>query len=303
MSKAIALLGATGFIGQEVLSYLQNKDETIYACSKTGGEIGGISVDSVDLMAYQELIGWLEWRDIDTVMYLSSVIPNSFQDLNWSLLDQNLAMHKNILELWKDNAFHLIYASGCTVYGKDSPQPWKESNITMPENLYTISKLFGEVLLYKEYQNGLPLTILRINAPYGVYNRRKTVVNIFIEQALKGENIFLHGTGEREQDFIYVKDVARAFLLAYMQKKSGIYNIASGNSISMRDLAKKIVDLSVSDSKIKYSGAVDNQEGQKVSIDTSKAYNSLGFRPKYPLEEGLTECIEEYRRVINDGWA
>jgi len=299
-NNTIALLGATGFIGQEVFSLLIDKQKKLYSCSKRGGKIGGVTIDSIDLTADQDLRDWLEWRDIDTVIYLSSVIPKSFLDSDWSVLEENLIMHKNILELWKNNAFHLIYASGCSVYGKNSPQPWNESNMTMPNNLYTISKRFGEILFYNEYQNGLPLTILRINAPYGVRNRRKTVVNIFLERALMGEDILLHGTGMREQDFIYIKDIARAFWLACStQNKHGIYNIASGKSVTTLDLAKKIIDVSESDSKIVYSGSVDSQEGQKISIDISKAHESLGFSSEYTLENGLTECIRDYHRIFS----
>ncbi|HQD27202.1 MAG TPA: NAD(P)-dependent oxidoreductase [Methanoculleus thermophilus] len=297
MSKGVAVVGATSFIGRAILSSPLSESENISACSKNGGTIGNVVVDNVDLTDYHELSDWLEMRDVDSLMYLSSVIPCSFLDSTWNLLDQNLTMHRNILRAWKESACHLIYASSCSVYGRDSPLPWRESNMTMPDNLYAISKLFGEILFYNEYQHGLPLTVLRINAPYGVQNRRKTVVNIFIENALDGADILLHGTGAREQDFIYVRDVAQAFWLAHSQKKSGIYNIASGKTVTMLELAKMIVTLADSGSKIVYSGQEDPQEGLKVSIDISKAHNHLGFYPEYSLMDGLAECIQNYREI------
>ncbi len=296
MNKTVAVVGATSFIGRAILSSHLSESENISACSKNGGMVGDFVVDSVDLTNYHELSDWLEMKDVDSLMYLSSAIPHSFLDSTWDLLDQNLTMHRNILRAWKESACHLIYASSCSVY-RNSPVPWRESNMTMPDNLYAISKLFGEILFYNEYQHGLPLTILRINAPYGVQNRRKTVVNIFIENALNGADILLHGTGVREQDFIYVPDVARAFWLAHSRKMSGIYNIASGKTVTMLDLAKTIVTLADSDSEIVYSGQEDPQEGLKVSIDISKAHNHLGFDPEYSLMDGLAECIQNYRGI------
>ena len=65
----------------------------------------------------------------------------------------------------------------------------------------------------------------------------------------------------------------------------------------MQDLAEKIATLAGSDSKIVYSGQEDPQEEMKVSIDTSKAHNHLGFEPEYSLMDGLSECIQNYREI------
>lgn len=298
MNGVVAVVGATGFIGRAMLSSDMSKNESIFACSKNGGHVGKVPVDRIDLTRYNEFSNWLNQRKIDSLMYLSSVIPNSFIDSTWELVDQNLIMHRNILRAWQERSFHLIYASGCSVYGKTSPLPWKENNLTMPDHLYPISKLFGEILFHKDHRADLPLTILRISAPFGVQNRRKTVVNIFIEKAIDGEDIVLHGSGTREQDFIYIRDVARSFWLTHRRKKSGIYNIAGGETVTMLELAEKIVNLTESDSRIVYSGQEDSQEGLKVSIDISMAQGHLNFKPKYSLVDGLAECIQDYQRII-----
>jgi nucleoside-diphosphate-sugar epimerase len=257
-----------------------------------------ISIDSVDITINQSLIDWLSDKKIDTLIYLSSIIPQSFVNTDWSIFDQNIKMHKSILDAWIKNKFHLIYASTSSVYSRITPIPWSEMTVIMPYNYYSISKYVGEMLFYKEYQNHeLPLTILRLNAPYGIGNRMKTVINIFIERSLNDEDLVLYGSGRREQDFIYVKDVAQAFWQAYTKQKSGIYNIASGKTITMNELAHLIIELTHSKSEITYSGTEDPQEGTKVSIDVSKSQNELNFSPKYSLREGLMNCIREYKNV------
>lgn len=296
MKGRVAILGATGFVGKAVTSLFLNEEIDIEACSKNGGTINVFSVDQVDISKEGALSQWLKDKDIDAIIYLSSKIPKSFTEAEWDLFYYNLTINKQVLDYWKTHGCHLIYASSCSVYGSRGPIPWKEGNATIPDNYYSISKLVGEILFYQEYQKGLPLTILRINAPYGVDTRRKTVINIFLESALKGKNLILFGSGNRQQDFIYVLDVARAFWISYLRKKYGIYNIASGKTVTMKELANIIINLTNSSSKIIYSGEPDPQEGFQVNIDISKARNELGFLPEYSLEDGLKECILKYRK-------
>ena len=296
MKGRVAILGATGFIGKVATSLFLGEEIDIVACSNNGGTINDLPVDQVDISKEGALSQWLKDKNIDAIIYLSSKIPKSFTEADWNLFYCNLVMHKQVLDYWKKHKCHLIYASSCSVYGSRGPIPWKEENVAFPDNYYSTSKLVGELLFYQEHQKGLPLTILRINAPYGVDTRRKTVINIFLERALKGEDIILFGNGNREQDFIYVLDVARAFLISYLKKKYGLYNIASGRTVTMKELANIIINLTKSSSKIIYSGEQDPQEGFHVDIDVTKARDELGFLPKYSLEEGLKECIFKYRK-------
>ena len=298
MKGRVAVIGATGFIGKVTTSLFLKEGVDIEACSKNGGTINGFSVDYVNISKEGALSKWLNDKDIDAMIYLSSMIPKSFAEADWDLFYYNFMMHKQVLDYWKRHKLHLIYASSCSVYGPQSPIPWKEENVTFPDNYYSTSKLVGEILFYQEYQKGLPLTILRINAPYGVDTRRKTVINIFLERALEGKNLVLFGSGNRQQDFIYVLDVARAFWISYLKKKYGIYNIASGKTTTMKELANIIIKLTKSSSKTIYSGEPDPQEGFKVEIDVTKARNELGFLPKYSLEDGLKECILQYRERV-----
>ncbi len=298
-SSRIAIIGASGFLGREISTYFFKKSVETYLLSKNGGSINNIPIDSVDILDNKSLQDWISDKDIRTLIYLSSLVPHSFEAANWDLFQKNIAMHKTILDVWKKKKFHLIYASGCSVYGRTSPLPWIELGLAMPDNYYTASKFMGEIFFSMESMHNLPLTILRINAPYGIHNRNKTVVNIFLERSLEDSDLILHGTGQREQDFIYVKDVARAFWQAYQEKRPGIYNIASGTTVTMKELAELIITLTHSKSRIIYSGKGDPQEKVKVSIDVSKAQKELGFSPEFSLSEGLLDCIHEYQMITS----
>jgi nucleoside-diphosphate-sugar epimerase len=298
MGEKVAIVGATGFFGRYITALFQENKQEIVACSQHGGKICGINVDRVDLSQGNNLEHWIKNQKISSMIYLSSVVPDSLIGSNLEIFHQNLEMHLKILNLWKNQKFHLIYASSCSVYGPQSPSPWNENNVTLPDNYYSISKLIGELLFYKEYLNHQKnLTILRINAPYSFDPNRKTVINIFIENALSGKDLVLFGSGNRGQDYIYIKDIAQAFWIAYKMKIPGIYNIASGQTITMNELAGKIISLTGSNSNLTYSGTTDPLEHETVTIDITKAQDILGFSPTYTLTEGLMDCIKKYKNV------
>jgi len=297
MNGRVAIIGAAGFIGKAITSSFSNYGIGIEACDLDEGTIDGIQVDSIDITKEGELSDWLNDKEITAMIYLSCLIPKSFEDADWELFHKNMMMHRRVLDCWRKRKCHLIYASSSSVYISHNSLPWREDAANFPNNYYSVSKLLGEKLFFQEHQNGTPLTILRINAPFGVDPRSRTVVNIFLERALKDEDLTLYGSGNRQQDFIHVSDVARAFLTSHLNKKYGIFNVASGRTVTMRELAEIIIDLTGSSSKIIHSGKPDSQEGFRVEVDITKARDELGFTPDLSLEDGLKECIRHYLKV------
>jgi nucleoside-diphosphate-sugar epimerase len=296
MSGKIAILGANGLIGGAVTALFVEKGADVVCCAKEGGPVGDEEVALLDLTKTEALSRWLGKKKISAVVYLASAVPSSFENLSADLFVTNLMMHREVLSYWEKTGCHLIFASSCSVYGSKGPVPWREENAPKPENFYSISKLAGE-FLFDARRSELPLTILRINAPYGFPVGRKTVVNIFMERALDGADLTLHGTGKRVQDLLHVRDVALAFWLAHSKKKCGTYNIASGETVTMRRLAEMILDCTHSSSKIIKSGKPDPQEGVKVAVDVSRARKELGFKPRYDLAKGLKALAKEYAKA------
>jgi len=296
MNGKVAILGANGLIGGAVTALFAEKGADVVCCAKEGAPVGDKEVTLIDLTKTGVLSRWLGKKKVSTIVYLASAVPSSFENLSTDLFEMNLKMHGEVLSYWEKAGCHLIFASSCSVYGHKGPFPWREENAPNPENYYSISKLAGE-LMFDARSAELPLTILRINAPYGFPVGRKTVVNVFMESALDGTDLILYGTGKRVQDLLHVSDVAAAFWLAHSKKKCGAYNIASGKTVTMKRLAEMIVDCTHSSSKIVKSGKPDPQEGVKVAVDVSRARRELGFRPRYDLAKGLEALAEEYAKA------
>ncbi|GAH84568.1 unnamed protein product, partial [marine sediment metagenome] len=179
----------------------------------------------------------------------------------------------------------LIYTSSASVYGLLS-SVCNEDSPVHPQGPYAAAKYETEQKIERLIDNYITL---RINAPYGKKQRSKTVLRIFIERALAGLDLLYHGSGKRQQDFVAVEDVAIVITYAVSFKGTGeIINIASGNSISMKNLAELIIHtIPGTMSRVLASGQIDPQEDYRAIFDISKSNHVLGWSPSVSLKDGI----------------
>lgn len=113
--------------------------------------------------------------------------------------------------------------------------------------------------------------------------------------ALVNEPLTIYGDGLQTRDFIYVKDVVKANMLAY-ESGNDVYNIALGHSTSILELAEKIIDITNSKSKIQF---LDKRSGDiKHSKANPSKFNQLGFNPDYTIESALEKTISYYYKEL-----
>lgn len=148
----------------------------------------------------------------------------------------------NILEYCRRSGAKLIFSSSSSIYG-GSDKPMNEATRKQPKSPYALQKLICEqyINLYRQLY-GVSAAVLRY---FNVYGERQlldgayaAVVGIFLQQKAEGKKLTITGTGKQRRDFTYVKDVARANLMA--MEWEGTFNIGSGKNYSMNDLANMI---------------------------------------------------------------
>ncbi len=205
----------------------------------------------------------------------------------------------NLLEMCRRHGIErLVYASSAAVYGDPLYLPVNEGHTLNPKNLYGATKLAGEALVNSYSMNyGLSTISLRY---FNVYGPRMKggpyagVIYAFINSILEGKPLTIYGDGLQTRDFVYVEDVAEANLIALESNATGSYNIGSGSSISIKDLAYLIKSLSrYKDIDIVYR---EPRPGdiRHSRADITKACRVLGWRPKTSLREGLLKTINYY---------
>lgn len=290
--------GGTGFLGAALVDRLVDEGWDVVPLARSGGTVAGCEVRPVDVCDAEELDDVFESVSPTVVFHLAASIPNSFDhDDSISAFVPNVQGMLNVLEAARNTDVEAVVYASSSVYGPETDGLLTEKTPVVPFNFYSTSKYVGDVLC-EQYRNEGELSTfaLRISAPYGPGNDSASVLNIFIERALDDRPILLYGSGQRRQDFTYVSDVVDAFLLAAQRRSSdtgGTYNIASGRSVSMRELAETVVDV-VPDctSDIERADKPDPQEGYRPRYDISKAERELGYEPSVSLEDGIEACID-----------
>jgi len=188
-----------------------------------------------------------------------------------------------------------VYASSSMVYGDFKSSIVNEDHPTNPKEVYGTMKLAGEIVtrgLCNFYK--IKYNIIRPSAVYGPTDMNRRVSQIFIEKALKGEEINIQGKDEK-LDFTYVKDIAKGFVLSAINKKihNETFNITSGKARTLKDFADTIKKFT-GNFKYKISKR-DKFRPKRGTLSINKAKKLLKYKPSYNLSSGIEECISFIR--------
>lgn len=291
----ILITGANGFIGKHLVEKLSQVHE-VTGIDQDESEINGQKIYPLDLSDSEAVSDFFQDKNFDAIIHLAAKVPSSFTapEAETSYED-NILMTQNILLVFDNcQAKKFIYASGISVLGEKVSGKVDEETPAQPDNFYTRAKFEGERLALKSVGANKKIFIFRIPAPYGPGLSVHAVISKFMQKASESEDITLFGTGGRSQDFIYIDDLTSAFEAGLESKYQGVYNIASGISISMKQLAKTVLQVFPnSKSKIVYSGSPDAQENYRIEVETKKAEKELNFKAKVNLIDGLRKMKEK----------
>lgn len=210
-------------------------------------------------------------------------------------------------------------ASTSEVYGKATKFPFREDDdltIGATKNLrwsYACAKTLDEFLtLAYVRETGLPAVILRFFNTTGPRQtgRYGMVLPNFVQNALKGEPLLVHGTGEQSRCFGHVKDVVEALvrLMATPEAQGQVYNVANDQEVTIRGLAEQVIAATGSPSDIRlvpYSEVYPQgfEDMARRLPDVSKLERAIGFRPRRPLSEIIADVVAEKRAAMAGGAA
>ncbi|MFN4319639.1 MAG: UDP-glucuronic acid decarboxylase family protein [Aquificaceae bacterium] len=213
----------------------------------------------------------------------------------------------NTLGFAKLKKARYIFASSSEVYGSAQvhPQPedyWGYVNPIGPRSVYDEAKRFSEALCMAYYrEHGLDIRIARIFNTYGPRMRRGDgrVIPTFIEKALRGESLPVYGDGSQTRSFCYIEDLIEGlFRLSVAEGLKGeVINLGNPEEISILELAKKIIELTGSPSKIDFLPPRPDDPPKRCP-DIKKAERLLNWHPKRSLEEGLKHTIEWFSNQV-----
>lgn len=310
MKTKVVVTGGAGFIGSHIVEYWINQNAEVHVIDNLrSGFLSNIeifpevkfhlgSVTNRDLV-FEVL------KDADYVHHLAALVsvPESVLKPE-ECFEINVNGTINILDAAKEfGVKKVVLSSSAAVYG-DNPESPKRINMQpQPKTPYATTKLEGEKLLQEYHEkHELGTVSLRYFNVYGPRQDPKSqyaaAIPIFISKALKNEPIIIYGDGEQTRDFIFVKDVVKANILAATNEKvSGVFNVALGKATSINQIATKIISVLNSKSKFEYQPErIGDIKHSLASIEETK--NELAFSPDFDLEDGLSQTINYFKKIF-----
>ncbi len=224
-------------------------------------------------------------------------VPRSVED-PLTTNEVNIKGTLNVLMAAGENGVEkAIFASSSAVYGEADTSALREDLLPNPLSPYALTKLAGEYycsIFHRVY--ALPTVCLRYFNVYGTrqdpHSQYANVIPAFISRLSQNLPPIIYGDGEQSRDLIYIEDVVRANILVAQNSTEGIYNIGSGTSITMNQLAKVILSLMKKNLQPIHDKSRPGDPRHTLA-DISKARN-IGCEPKWTLEEGLRKTIPSY---------
>ena len=296
----ILITGGAGFIGSNIVEHFHETDDVVVLDNLRSGferNLAGFRTTFVRGSVTDNVAVENAARGADYIFHLAAMVsvPESVENPR-ETVDINVHGTLNVLDAAKIHGVKkVVISSSAAIYGDNPVVPKVESMVPEPKSPYAITKLDAEYYA-KMYTSefATPVVCLRYFNVFGPRQNPKSqyaaAVPIFIDRALRNQDITIYGDGEQTRDFVFVKDVVAANVLAARSAATGVFNIACGGRITINDLARTIIALTKSSSTIIHAGerAGDVKHSQ-ADIGLATA---LGFRPAYTLQDGLAPTIE-----------
>lgn len=254
--------------------------------------------DARDYHMLSPLVGKIKPQ---VVIHLAAVAHANISNKDpYSTFDHSFRTLENMLDCSRNHVEHFIFFSSSMVYGNFESGMVTEETPCNPLGIYGSLKLGGE-LLVKGYQQvfGLPYTIIRPSALYGERCISRRVGQVFIENAIQGQGVSIHGDGADRLDFTYIDDLVQGVVkvIQNTNSKNQIFNLTYGNSCSLNDMAC-IIEQQFPNIPIRYL-AKDHLTPDRGTLSVEKARRLLGYEPQWPLSRGFVKYIEWYKSLFN----
>jgi nucleoside-diphosphate-sugar epimerase len=309
MSEKVLVTGGAGFIGSHLLEFLLKRgDDVVVLDNFTTGSEGNLSgvIDQIDYIKgdIRDKVVLNKCLDgVATIYHMAAIVGvnlvNRLPDSETINVDLNGT--KTLLEACKEsNINNMFFASSSEVYGRYPPEklPMSENDEFTPDTEYGKAKLCAEMLCNKYFEEfGIKISSARY---FNIYGPRQSLngyaIPHMIYAALKNKPIEIHGNGTQIRDFTYIDDTVDATVRICDGGYGGeVFNIGTGKSINMDDLANIIIRLCDSKSERVYVPKRRPTDLQDKYSNPNKIKKTIGWEPKVGLEEGLTRTIKYFK--------
>jgi NAD dependent epimerase/dehydratase len=313
-SRRVLVTGAAGFIGSHLTERLVSLGARVrvvvrYTSTNSLGWLeqsscrSDLEVFSADINDGDVLARAM--RGVDVVFHLAALIgiPYSY-DAPSSYVRTNIDGTSAVLQSARNTGVtRVVHTSTSEVYGTAVRVPMAEDHPLQAQSPYAASKASADLFALAYHRSfGMPVTIVRPFNTYGPRQSLRAVIPTIVAQALAGDEIRL-GDVTPSRDFVYVADTVDGFLRAGEAERAvgNVYNLGSGQEISVRDLVARIQALAGTTARLVHDAARERPEKSEVDrlcADATRARSDLGWQPAVSLDAGLRQTIDWMRTHV-----
>jgi UDP-glucose 4-epimerase len=297
MAKVV-VTGGSGFIGSHVVDALLDAGHQVTVVDhRVRPHRSDVGFEDVDLMDLSSVLA--ATRGAEHIFHLAAVsnvnYAHKYPVYTTAL---NVMGTAHVLEAARINGARRVYlASTVWVYnGAPDDGPVDESvpfYLNGAGHIYTSTKIASEMVCHNYHQlYQVPFTVLRYGIPYGPRMREELLIPTFLKKAASGQPLTVSGKGEQYRNFVYVRDMADAHVLAMQAAaENQTYNLEGTRKVTVIEVAEGIRKILGDHVRIEFVPARPGDFGGK-DITAQKAREELGWHPAVGFEDGLRRTVE-----------
>ena len=298
--KKILVTGGSGFIGSHLSEALAKNNKVIILDKLIHGNkvknfknIQFVKGDVRNLNLLRKLS-----KNCDTIYHLAAIIGvDIVSKRNLETMEYEFEGIKNTCICARENKIsRIIYSSSSGVYGKLNYDRNVSENVAVaPVSAYAMAKRSGELYLQNFYSEfNISSIAVRLFNVYGPRQDKRMVIKRFIENAIKNEPLLIYGNGNQTRDFTYIDDCIKVFKLLGRVNGFHIFNSSKGKEYSINYVAKKIIKLLKSKSKIihiRVPAKLNEFQVEKRCGNSNNLKKLIKYKPSTDFEIGLKKTI------------
>ncbi len=296
----IVVTGCSGHVGGAIARHFCERNNQVIGINRHGSlalpaQITQISHDIASgdfLQQARQSIG-----SCDAVIHAAAHIANDAEDFDISRTNC-LGTHQVLKLATALKAGVFVFFSSLSVLGTPEVHPVTELHPLRPHTAYAASKLYGEQLTAMASSSSMRTVALRISSPVGPHLVHRHIFRVFVENAMAGNPLVLHGKGTRQQDYVDGRDIAAAVASVLECEVQGIFNIGSGVPLSNLHLAQSCIQALHSKSEIQFSGGEDKQDDICWDLSIEKAARQLKYEPAYTIDDSIRDAARSFCGVF-----
>lgn len=301
MAKVV-VTGGSGFIGSHVVDALADAGHHVTVIDhRFRPHRSDVGFEDIDLMDLSSVLA--ATKGAEHIFHLAAVanVNYAYKYPVYSTA-LNVMGTTHILEAARINEAQRVYLAS-TVWVYNGAPDGKPADETVPfylegaGHIYTSTKMAAEMVCHNYSQlYKVPFTILRYGIPYGPRMREELLIPIFIKKALNGQPLTISGRGEQYRNFVFVRDMAEAHVLAMKDKAANqTYNLEGTRKVTVLEVAEGIKKVLGDDVQLEFVPARPGDFSGK-EVTATKARQELDWYPTVSFEEGLRRTVDWFRQ-------